>query len=170
MTERQHWQIAFLKQARSDWEAYQRTSPAVWPACHRLIFLQMASEKLGKAALIASHSTLETITQSHAAFVMFMRVAGNNQKLQKALGMKKAQQRAQFKALLPLAYEIERLAPTLAQSGPNPEYPWKDASGNILAPTDYPFPLMQRLHQTPRGIQLLNYIEFFVKRFEELFR
>jgi hypothetical protein len=120
MTERQRWQIAFLKQARTDWEAYQRTLPAVWSTCHRLLFLQMASEKLAKAVLIASHSTLGTITQSHAAFVMFMRVAGNNQKLQKALGMKKAQQRAQFKALLPLAYEVERLAPTLAQSGPNP--------------------------------------------------
>jgi hypothetical protein len=91
------------------------------------------------------------------------------QQLQKVLGMKKSQQRAQFKALLSLAHEIELLAPSLAQHGPNPEYPWQEPSGNILVPADYPFPLMQRLHQTPQGIQLLNYIEFFLKRFEELF-
>jgi len=169
MTERQHWQMAFLKQARLDWEAYQRTSQAVWPTCHRLLFLQMASEKLSKAVLITGHSSLETITQSHAAFVKFMQVASKDRKLQKVLGMKKSQQKAQFKTLLPLAQEIELLAPALAQSGPNPEYPWKDASGNISAPGDYSFPLMKRLRETPQGIQLLRYTEIFLKRFEELF-
>jgi hypothetical protein len=129
----------------------------------------MTTEKLGKAFLVVSGTELENLTGSHAAFTRFARAVSSSRKLQKTLGMKKAQQRAQFKALLPLAYEIERLAPTLAQSGPNPEYPWKDVFGNILAPADFPFPLMQRLHQTPQGIQLLNYIEFFVKRFEELF-
>lgn len=169
MTERRNWQMAFLKQAMADWEAYQRTRQAVWPNSYRLLFLQMATEKLSKAVLIASHSSLETITQSHAAFVMFMRIAGNNRKLQNVLRLKKSQQRAQFKTLLPLAHEIERLAPALAQSGPNPEYPWQDKSGSILAPVDYPFPLMQRLHQTPQGIQLLKHIEIFLKKFEELF-
>jgi len=61
------------------------------------------------------------------------------------------------------------LAPALAQNGPNPEYPWKDASDKILAPVDYPFPLVKRLRQTPQGAQLLKYIEIFVVRFEELF-
>jgi len=169
MNERQRWQIAFLQQAKSDWQAYQRTRQADWPTCHRLLFLQMASEKLGKAVLITGPSRLETITQSHAAFVMFMRVAGNNHKLQKVVVMKKSQQRAQFKSLLPLAHEIELLAPALAQGGPNPEYPWQDTSGDIFAPTNYPFPLIQRLHQTPQGIQLLKYVEIFLQRFEELF-
>jgi hypothetical protein len=169
MTNRQNWQKAFLKQARIDWEAYQRTRHEPWPECHRLLFLQMASEKLGKALLIAGHSSLEKITQTHAAFVKFMQIAGNNRKLQKTLGMKKSQQRAQFKTLLPFAYEIELLAPALSQHGPNPEYPWQDASGKILAPADYSFPLVKRLHQTPQGLQLLKYVEVFVKRFEDIF-
>jgi len=169
MTDRQSWQTAFLKQARVDWEAYQRTRQAPWPECHRLLFLQMASEKLGKALLVAGHSSLEKITQTHAAFVKFMQIAGNHRKLQKALGMKKPQQRAQFKTLLPFAYEIELLAPALAQRGPNPEYPWEDPSGTILAPADHSFPLVKRLHQTPQGMQLLKYVEIFLKRFEELF-
>src|SRR5574341_1376585 len=82
MTERQIWQMAFLKQAITDWEAYQRTRQTIWPTCHRLLFLQMATEKLSKALLLASHSNLATITQSDAAFVMFMSVANNNRKLQ----------------------------------------------------------------------------------------
>jgi hypothetical protein len=129
----------------------------------------MASEKLGKAFLVAGHSSLEKITKTHAAFVKFMQIAGNNRKLQKALGMKKSQQRALFKTLMPFAYEIELMAPTLAQRGPNPEYPWEEVSGNILAPADHSFPLVKRLHQTPQGLQLLKYVEIFLNRFEELF-
>lgn len=169
MTDRQNWQTAFLRQARVDWESYQRTRQGTWPECHRLLLLQMAAEKLGKALLVAGHSSLETITQTHAAFVKFMQLVSNHRKLRKALGMKKSQQTAQFRTLLPLAYEIELLAPALAQHGPNPEYPWKNASGNILAPADYSFPLIKRLRQTPHGLLLLKYIEIFLNRFEEFF-
>jgi hypothetical protein len=42
------WQLAFLRQARSDWETYQRIDDPTWPTCHRLHFLQMATEKLAK--------------------------------------------------------------------------------------------------------------------------
>jgi hypothetical protein len=94
MIERRNWQTAFLKQARADWEAYQKTRRSAWPACYRLQFLQMASEKLGKAFLVAGHSSLDTITQSHAAFVKFIRIVSNNRKLKNALGMKKSQQKA----------------------------------------------------------------------------
>jgi hypothetical protein len=169
MIDRQSWQRAFLKQARVDWQAYQRTRNAPWLECHRLLFLQMATEKLGKALLIAGHTSVEKITQTHAAFVKFVQIAGNHRKLQKALGMNKSQQGAQFKTLLPFAYEIELLAPALAQRGPNPEYPWEDASGAILAPADHSFALAKRLRKIPQGVQLLKYVEIFLKRFEELF-
>lgn len=169
MNDWRNWQTAFLQQARADWEAYQRTRHAAWPSCHRLLFLQMATEKLGKALLLAGHSKLETITQSHAAFVNFMRVVADNHKLQEALGMKKPQLRARFKQLLPLAYEIELLAPALSRGRPNPEYPWQETSDQILAPIGYAFPLMMKLQKTPQGTQLLKYIEVFLMRFEELF-
>jgi len=64
--------------------------------------------------------------------------------------------------------EIEMLAPTLAQDGPNPEYPWLDNSGHILVPIDYSFPLMKRL-QFPPGTHLLKYIGNFITDFEKLF-
>ncbi|MFQ5630662.1 MAG: hypothetical protein ACE5I1_17970 [bacterium] len=151
MIEQLNWQMAFLKQARADWDAYNRTRDTAWATCHRLYYLQMTTEKLGKALLIAGHAKLEMITQSHTAFVKFMRIVSNNRKLQEVLGMKKSQLRARFKRLLPLAYEIEILAPALAQSGPNPEYPWKDTSGRILAPVDYSFPLLKQL-QNPQPL------------------
>ncbi len=168
MTDLRAWQLAFLKQARADWEAYQRIDDPTWPSCHRLHFLQMAAEKLGKALLVAGDMSLERITHTHAAFVKFMRVARNNHNLQKGLGMTYSQLKAHFNRLLSIANEIEVLAPTLAQDGPNPEYPWLDKSGHILVPIDYSFPLMKLL-QSPQGAQLLRYIRYFLVEFEKLF-
>jgi len=169
MTDWQNWRTAFLRQARSDWDAYQKTVEFEWPSCHRLHYLQMATEKLSKALLVAGDTKLENLTGTHAAFVNFIRIICNNRKLKNILGMKRSQQMAHFNQLLPLAHEIELLAPALAQNGPNPEYPWKDASGNVLAPTDHPFRLIQQLQKTRQGIQLLKHIDIFLKRFEELF-
>lgn len=169
MTDWQNWRTAFLRQARSDWAAYQNTVELGWPSCHQLLYLQMTTEKLSKALLVAGDTKLEHLTGSHAAFVNFIRIVCNNRRLKNLLGMKRPQQMAHFNRLIPLAYEIELLAPALAQSGPNPEYPWKNASGNILAPIDYSFPLLKRLQKTRQGIQLLKLIEVFLKRFEELF-
>jgi hypothetical protein len=168
MTDLRTWQLAFLKQARADWEAYQRIDDPTWPSCHRLHFLQMAAEKLGKALLVAGDMSLERITHTHAAFVKFMRVARKNHNLQKELGMTYSQITAHFNRLLPMAYEIEVLAPTLAQDGPNPEYPWRDKSGHILVPVDYSFPQMKQLQSIP-GTQLLKYIGHFLRDFEKLF-
>jgi len=168
MTDLRAWQLAFLKQTRADWETYQRIDDPTWPACHRLHLLQMAAEKLGKALLVAGDMSLERITHTHAAFVKFLRVALNNHNLQKGLGMTYSQLKAHFTRLLPIANEIEVLAPTLAQDGPNPEYPWPDKTGHILVPVDYSFPLMKLL-QSPQGAQLLRHIRYFLVEFEKLF-
>ncbi|MDZ7360042.1 MAG: hypothetical protein ONB46_04850 [candidate division KSB1 bacterium] len=83
MTDLHAWQLAFLKQARADWETY----------------------------------------------VKFMRVARNNHNLTNGLGMTYSQLKTHFNRLLPIANEIEMLAPILAQDGPNSEYPWPDKDG-----------------------------------------
>jgi len=168
MTDRRGWQIAFLKQARIEWEAYQRARQSRWPDCLQLHLLQMATEKLGKALLFAGHSKLERLIRSHAAFVKFMQVAGNNSNLQARLSMTHSQLKNHFKRLLPLAYEIESLAPTLAQDGPNPEYPWLDKSGRLQVPGEYTFPLIKSL-QTSHGVKLLKDIENCIAEFEKLF-
>jgi hypothetical protein len=168
MTKLRDWQMAFLKQARVDWEAYHRTHQTRWPDCHRLLFLQMATEKLGKALLLAGHSKLERLTRSHAAFVKFMQVASYNRNLQTKLSMTPSQLKVHFNRLLPIAYEIEILAPALAQDGPNPEYPWLDKAGRIQVPMEYTFPLVKSL-QTSHGLQLLKHIANCIAEFEKLF-
>jgi hypothetical protein len=168
MTDLRAWQLAFLKQARSDWDAYKKIDNPTWPYCHRLHFMQMTAEKLGKALLIGGDMTLEQVTHTHASFVKFMRIARNNRNLQNELGMTPSQLKAHFNRLLPIAYEIEALAPALAQGGPNPEYPWLDNSGKILVPVDYSFTLIKLLH-SPQGAQLLKYIGHFFMDFEKLF-
>ena len=168
MTDLREWQMAFLEQARSDWNAYQKTQEPAWPSCHQLHFLQMATEKLSKALLISGEMNLERITHSHAAFAKFMRVVSHNHNLQAELGMNKSQLKALFVRLLPIAHEIEALAPALAQDGPNPEYPWLDKLGHVCIPTKHSFPLAKLL-QSPQGTRLLKYIRYFLVEFEKLF-
>jgi hypothetical protein len=117
MKELRKWQMAFLKQAHFDWEAYQRTLQTRWPDCHRLLFLQMAAEKLGKALLLAGHSKFERLTRSHVAFVKFMQVASNNGNLQARLGMTHSQLKSHFKPRMASSYS--RISKTASQSSRN---------------------------------------------------
>jgi len=79
-----------------------------------------------------------------------------------------AYKKARLLRLLPLAYEIESLAPALAQDGPNPEYPWLDKLDRIQAPGEYVFPLIKSL-QTSHGVTLLKHIENCIAEFEKIF-
>ena len=41
---------------------------------------------------------------------------------------------------MPLAWQVERLAPALATAEPNPEYPWQDSvSGDVIVPAAFDF-------------------------------
>jgi hypothetical protein len=43
------WRDAFLKQAHSDYSVYKKLNELRLPLCHKLHYLQMATEKLAKA-------------------------------------------------------------------------------------------------------------------------
>ncbi len=47
------WYNGYLEQARSDWKAYNILQVAPISNCHALHYLQMTTEKLGKALLLA---------------------------------------------------------------------------------------------------------------------
>ena len=70
-----------------------------------------------------------------------------------------------IRTTLPLAYELERLAPSLASDGPNPEYPWPH-SQPVIAPAGYRFPFWGKM-QTGTGWQLMRVIGIAVNRFSE---
>jgi len=62
------WHDGYLEQARSDWGMYNRLQDSSGTTCHTLHYLQMTTEKLGKAFLLVHGTPLENVRGSHRAF------------------------------------------------------------------------------------------------------
>ena len=155
---------AFLAQAKSDWQIYAKLKRADEPSCHVLHYLQMATEKLGKAYLLAGKTTIDEVENSHLAFTRFLRFISRNSKIQERLGMTAVQMRLHVKSLLSIAYAIEKLAPALADNGINSEYPWKIPTGTIVAPVNYHFSLSEQLNGAT-GLNLLKLVNIVLENF-----
>ena len=69
-----------------------------------------------------------------------------------------------IRAVLPLVYQLECLAPALAQNGPNPEYPWPH-DAPIDCPVRHQFVLWEQLTNTGLGRQLTRAIRSAVNNF-----
>ncbi|MFQ5633441.1 MAG: hypothetical protein ACE5I1_32135 [bacterium] len=163
------WANAFLQQAQSDWQMWQHIRDQKLPACHALHYLQMTSEKLGKAFLIAGGNiTPQKAAASHVAFTRFLQVASRNPALQKLLHMTPKQLRAHIKSMLPIAESIERLTPSLAKGGPNVEYPWESPDKSIQIPVNYTFPAILKFRESP-GMNLLKMVNIVQEHFYHLF-
>lgn len=162
------WYQGYLDQARSDWEVYNILQVDSIPSCHALHYLQMTTEKLGKAMFLAGGTSLDEVRKTHRAFSRFIQLVARNRAIQKELGMTGLQLRMHTQHLLPLAYEIERLAPALADGGANVEYPWEGPLGTINVPAFYDFPVNVAL-QSPSGRSLLKLIKVTLERFYVFF-
>ncbi|MDG3004847.1 hypothetical protein [Paludisphaera mucosa] len=160
-------QAAWWEQAQSDLGVLillRRNSAA---PCHQLHYMQMVAEKLAKAYF---WRTGTPPPRNHAGLVQFMRSLGGvpmQRRLQLAAALEFhdfGQLQAWIRRVLPMAYELERLAPALAQDGPNPEYPWPHH-----APTAYPaghwFDPWGRMTDTGLGRQFLRVLEMAVHKF-----
>ena len=147
MTEHQR---LFLIQARTDFTVFEmfRKDP-VLPACHALHYLQMATEMIGKAHAWKHGRPGNT----HRAFVSFLRSLSTNRQAQKRLGFEGRNQNWEhlIRKSIPLAEQVEDLAPALSPDAPNPEYPWPRA-----APLEYPFAIWHELQETAAGRQFLS--------------
>lgn len=157
------------EQARSDHTALILLRRHGADPCHQLHYLQMVTEKLGKAYFCRSGAPP---VKSHAVFVRFMRALGSIQKSKRyrianILNFKSFHGlQSWVTSALPLVYDLERLAPALAQGGPNPEYPWpQDAPTEC--PAKFRFPLWSRLTNTGPGRELTKVILAAVDRFPE---
>jgi len=160
------WSQVFVQQARSDWEVFEHLRQTAFPRCHMLHYLQMASEKLAKAYLLASLKDLR-MKKSHKALTRFLRHVVRNRKLQTAMGMDAKQLRSHVMHFLPLAYDIEILAPSLAQDRPNPEYPWQDPNGQFVTPAKHHFRVIELLRE-PTGYSLIKFLRLSLTRFDLL--
>ena len=70
-----------------------------------------------------------------------------------------------IRAVIPIAHDIEHLAPALASNGPNPEYPWPHAQPEF-APANHNFAIWPTL-TSGRGRDLMRIIHIAVDRFPD---
>jgi hypothetical protein len=149
-------QRLFLVQARTDFAVFELLRDhSDLPACHALHYLQMATEMLGKA-----HAwKYGPAASSHRAFVGCLRSLITSRQTQKQLGFERRNENWEhlIRKSVPLAEQIEDLAPALSPDSPNPEYPWPRAVPHT-APVEYTFGIWQDLEDTPAGHQFLKLI------------
>lgn len=135
----QDWARAYAKQALSDLDAHEKLAKANAHKCHRLHFLQMASEKVCKAFL-TRHNGHANVRKTHAYVAKHLpRIA--REFYLRANGSQMPPWQLNY--IETLASEIQVLAPACDDGDvrlDNSEYPWKDGNGNVQVPSEYSFP------------------------------
>jgi hypothetical protein len=150
------YQRLFLVQARSDFAVFDFfRRKGEFPACHSLHYLQMATEKLGKAHAWRRGPR----TNTHRAFVAFLRSLATNPAAQAQLsfGGRDANWEQLIRKSTLLAERIEGLAPDISRDLPNPEYPWPRLAPSV-APAEHAFPIWGELRDTVAGRKFLDFI------------
>jgi hypothetical protein len=150
------FQRLFLVQARTDFAVFELLRRQTnLPSCHALHYLQMATELLGKAHAWKNGPR----TNTHRAFVGFLRSLSTNRKAQKQLGFEGRNENWEhlIRKSAPLAEQVEDLAPSLALDAPNPEYPWP-RNGPQAAPAEHLFAIWAELQETASGRQFLSVV------------
>jgi hypothetical protein len=138
---------AFLCQAQSDWALFERLLDAdgdLVPVCHPLHYLQMATEKLSKAVLMAARQPPKR--NVHDTFsVLLARLGQAEGTLALTLGWSDLAEFREYVARLePLCSEVERLNPAvqrqhgMMEGGRNVEYPWRE-NASFAAPANEDF-------------------------------
>ena len=136
-------QRCWFDQVRSDYEVLLLLRRTGASPCHQLHYLQVVTEKLGKAYF---WRTNRPPRRGHASFVRFLqalddRPASDVRRIAQLLGFGRAENLENWiPHVAPLAYELKRLAPALAMDGPNAEYPWP-AAAPVSSPATHDFRL-----------------------------
>lgn len=134
------WAEGYARQARADYETWEKLQASKVHECHKLLFLQMACEKLTKAHLCRSGSDPRDLQSSHAYIAKNLPIIVRQQMLRR--GMKSQSAAWIDKPVKYLAQEIELLAPAVRRGGQrhdNCEYPWEDAGETLHVPLDWTF-------------------------------
>lgn len=166
MSEAADWIRAYARQADADfraWELYEKHPEAVASDCHKLLFLQMACEKLCKAHLISSGTHVQSLQSSHGYIAkplptvikdQILHLKGNPKKMAGVLAHMRH-----------IANEIEVLSPQQTRDARRPdncEYPWQ-AGDSVQSPLDWTFHPSQ-LAVVPSGITFLKLVRSAINR------
>ena len=158
------WDKAYLRQAQSDYDVFRRLLPLQVPECHKLHYLQMASEKLAKAIMSASQRGHRQ-PNKHESLIRSFRLVGSYGPVRRALGYSSKNDYASFiRSVTPVAQAIEDLYPKGIVDRPNPEYPW-ESNGRVICPIDYRFAHLDLLKGS-NVKQFLWYLERCLKTAE----
>jgi hypothetical protein len=142
MSEPAEWALAYARQAWADfraWELYEQHPEAVAAECHRLLFLQMACEKLCKAHLIRAGAQPRGLQASHGYTAKHLPTVIRQQIIES--GGDLARMQGVLTLARHLAGEIELLNPAVRRGGAgedNCEYPW-EAGDKVVSPLDWTF-------------------------------
>ena len=155
---------SFLLQAKEDMKTYKLLCKSPLAKSQSLHFLQMTMEKTGKAYLASRNQNIETLKQSHAAFVKYLNTLrkGCPEDLIKARWRNKKHFSSSINKIKPLAKSIEDLVPGKNNSGLNAEYPWKNTKGEIQVPCLHEFNYISTELNSHNGLRLLKLLNFFL--------
>jgi len=162
------FQSLWWEQAKSDHTIFIVLRGQGAAQCHLLHYLQMATEKIAKAYFWRNGIAPPA---KHAGFVQFLRFLGqtpirDRQRIAELFTFARFSDfQSWIHAVLPVAYDLEQLAPALACDGPNPEYPWPHRAP-VAAPALYQFEVWKQL-TTGQGRDLMRFIKLAVDRFSE---
>ncbi|HEV3257150.1 MAG TPA: hypothetical protein VG013_09745 [Gemmataceae bacterium] len=159
------WARDYARQAHADFRAWQAIEghEDVHP-CHRMLFLQMACEKLCKARLIDGGTPPQALQTSHGyvanplplvirAQLEFM---GDNLRARAGL----------LNFTRHLAAEIEVMNPAVDRNGQRPdncEYPWEDDQQALHSPLDWQFNPLQLLRDR-FGLTFVKLLQLAIDR------
>jgi hypothetical protein len=174
---------AYRRQAQSDFRVYELLAGekrADVPECHALHYLQMATEKIAKAAFLALQ--VEGFDKySHVAFSELRRHLKRRDLAPKLAFRSFRSYRAFLKRAGSLFRRIDELSPAVGpqqpgggpKEGPNSEYPWRarDDAGQVVwhVPAEHSFGLLAELEQTTRGAQVIDFVHTLIARFDGVF-
>jgi hypothetical protein len=166
MSDPADWIQGYVRQANADlkaWELYEKHPEAISAECHKLLFLQMACEKLCKAYLILGGTPHDTLQNSHGYIAgplpviirqQIIHMRGNLDGMQGVLSHARH-----------LANEIELLNPSITRGGQRPdncEYPW-EVGDRVISPLSWIFH-PARLCTAPAGRTFLKLLRGAVDR------
>lgn len=175
---------AYLRQARSDFAVFRLLigqDRSLVHECHPLHYLQMATEKLAKAAMLR----LGVEGFDRFSHVAFSQLPYQLRRRDVAATMGWANfdaYRTFLRKSAPLFREIDELNPAVdtqgaagaPREGPNVEYPWqsRDAAGSLhwTAPANHRFDLADRLRRSGEAATVLHFVHALMERFDEVFR
>lgn len=159
-------QRLWWRQAESDYRIFGLLRREGVPPCHSLHYLQMATEKLAKASFWADN---QAPAMKHVGFAKFLRRFGNTPRSQR----ERVAQLFEFsrfdsfqtwiRSVIPLAREVEKLSPSVAQDGPNSEYPWPH-NDPVYCPVEYRFTVWDELKKS-QGRKLMRFISIAIRNF-----